>query len=105
MTCLRIDLAATHLWNLNWMIVFPLLPFAAEDTMTMCKRALEKLLVTQFNYTEADAREVVNENWIGGRSMKGGENIVSQVVEKVFPIGDVLLLFKVLKKFNIRVRC
>ena len=74
--------------------------FAAEDTMTMCKRALENMLVTQFDYTEADAHAAVQENWIGGMSVKGGG---SEKTEKVFPIGDVLLLFKVLRKFNIRV--
>ncbi|XP_063724733.1 choline dehydrogenase, mitochondrial-like isoform X2 [Symsagittifera roscoffensis] len=70
----------------------------AEDTMTMCKRALERMLVTQYAYSETEAHEIVIDNWVGGMKVHDGASSSS-----VSPIGDVLLLFKLLKKFNIKI--
>ena len=89
--------------------------------MTMCKRALENMLVSQYGYSETEAHEIVNDNWVGGmksnlgpkqKSISIGASEKERVNKEdahdddaiVSPIGDVLLLFKLLKKFNIKVR-
>ncbi|XP_075262798.1 choline dehydrogenase, mitochondrial-like isoform X5 [Convolutriloba macropyga] len=91
-----------------------------QDTMTMCKRALENMLVSQYGYSETEAHEIVNDNWVGGmksnlgpkqKSISIGGREKERVNKEdahdddaiVSPIGDVLLLFKLLKKFNIKV--
>ncbi|XP_075262794.1 uncharacterized protein LOC142354402 isoform X2 [Convolutriloba macropyga] len=92
----------------------------SQDTMTMCKRALENMLVSQYGYSETEAHEIVNDNWVGGmksnlgpkqKSISIGGREKERVNKEdahdddaiVSPIGDVLLLFKLLKKFNIKV--
>ena len=66
--------------------------------MTMCKRALENMLVSEFKYSDSEARQLVTENWKGGMNeAHGGTTPI------ISPIGDVLLLFKLLRKFNIKV--